>query len=50
MDDLKFDRSVFSADSIDKYFDKYISEIEKLYHGFSKVPDKYIIYFLSEKE
>jgi hypothetical protein len=50
MDNLKFDRSIFSADSIDKYFEKYISQIENLYHNFSKVPEKYTIYFLSEKE
>lgn len=47
---MKFDRSVFPADSVEKYFKTYLDQIEKLYNDFSKMPERQTIYFLSEKE
>jgi hypothetical protein len=50
MNIMKFNRSIFPADSVEKYFETYLCQIEKLYHDFSKMPERQTIYFLSEKE
>jgi len=46
----KFDRSIFPAHTVENYFEKNLIEIEKLYSEFSKAPDNYSLYFLSEEE
>lgn len=47
---MKFDRSIFPAETISNYFAKYLDQIEKLYNDFSKMPNSQTIYFLSENE
>jgi len=47
---MKFDRSVFSQQIIQAYFEKDLSQIEKLYSDFSKISDNQTLYFISEEE
>jgi hypothetical protein len=47
---MKFERSIFSPQKIQDFFETDLSQIEKLYSDFSKLSENQTLYFLSEEE
>jgi len=46
----RFGRDKFSPEAHDRYFDKFLNQIEKLYSDFSRMPNSQTLHFVSDTE